>query len=72
MGAGSNFNMAQIFNPKNYGKFWILFLGKKKCFYDGFFNSIFAAAAKKNLSFVAHTLLLKTSNNLFLRAKFCH
>jgi hypothetical protein len=36
MGAGSNFNMAQIFNPPNYGKFWILFLGKKSAFMMAF------------------------------------
>ncbi len=53
MGPGSNFNMAQIFNPKNYGKFWILFLGKKSAFMMAF-NSIFAAK-KKNLNFVAHS-----------------
>jgi hypothetical protein len=54
--------MAQIFNPKNDAKFWILFLGKKSAFMMAF-NSIFAA--KKSTSTLLHTLLLKTNNNVF-------
>jgi hypothetical protein len=71
MGDGSNFNMAQIFNPKNYGKFWILFLGKKSAFMMAF-NSIFACKKKTKKPQLCCTLFYSKPAIMFLGAKFCH